>query len=138
MPARDTYHQTLKNALIKDHWQITHDPLRLRWGRKDMYVDLGAENLLTAEKAEQKIAVEIKTFRGLSEVNDIENAIGQYFVYHAVMAKVDPDRKLYLAVHQEIYREIFEEPLGQLLMDNYHIPLIVFDVPTETILKWIT
>lgn len=30
MPARDIYHNTVKNALIKDGWTITHDPLRLR------------------------------------------------------------------------------------------------------------
>ncbi len=42
MPAKDIYHDRLKNALIKDGWIITHDPLRLKWGVKDMYVDLGA------------------------------------------------------------------------------------------------
>ncbi len=36
MPARDLYHTALKNALIKDGWTITHDPLRLKWGVKDM------------------------------------------------------------------------------------------------------
>ena len=29
---------------------ITHDPLRLSWGGKDLYVNLGAERLLAAEK----------------------------------------------------------------------------------------
>lgn len=43
MPARDIYHDAVKNALIKDAWIITHDPLSLKWGKKDMYVDLGAE-----------------------------------------------------------------------------------------------
>ena len=46
MPARDTYHMTVRNALVKDGWTITHDPFRLSWGGKDMYVDLGAERLL--------------------------------------------------------------------------------------------
>jgi len=56
MPARDLYHNQLKNALIKEGWTITNDPLRLRWGSKDMYVDLGAERILSAEKDAQKIA----------------------------------------------------------------------------------
>ena len=30
MPAKDIHHDTVKNALIKDGWTITHDPLRLR------------------------------------------------------------------------------------------------------------
>ena len=51
MPARDLYHDVVRNALSKDGWAITHDPYRLPWGRKDLYVDLGAEKLLAAEKA---------------------------------------------------------------------------------------
>lgn len=41
MPAKDMYHDTVKRALVKDGWVITHDPLPLKWGRKDLYVDLG-------------------------------------------------------------------------------------------------
>ncbi len=29
MPAKDIYHDTVKKALIKDGWKITHDPLKL-------------------------------------------------------------------------------------------------------------
>ena len=66
MPARDIYHETVKNALVKDGWTITHDPLRLRLRRgKNLFVDLGAERLLAAERGTEKIAVEIKTSRGL-------------------------------------------------------------------------
>ncbi len=42
MSARDLYHSNIRNALIKDGWTITDDPLRLKWGKKDMYVDLAA------------------------------------------------------------------------------------------------
>lgn len=58
MPAKDRYHDAVKAALVRDGWTITHDPLTLRWGKKDMFVDLGAEKLLAAEKGERKIAVE--------------------------------------------------------------------------------
>lgn len=74
MPAKDIYHDCVKQALIKDGWSITKDPLRLRWGRKDMYVDLGAEKLFLAEKQNVTIAVEIKTFAAVSEVNALEKA----------------------------------------------------------------
>lgn len=43
MPARDLYHETVKNALIKDGWTITHDPLTLELGSSRLFVDLGAE-----------------------------------------------------------------------------------------------
>jgi hypothetical protein len=77
MPARDIYHDAVKNALIKDGWTITDDPLHLRWGLKDLYVDLGAEKLFAAEKEGRKIAVEVKSFIGASEIYDLENALGQ-------------------------------------------------------------
>lgn len=137
MPAKDIYHDSLKNALIKDGWIITHDPLRLKWGVKDMYVDLGAEQLVTAEKAGRKIAVEIKSFVGASELRDLENAMGQYFVYRSVMARTEPDRTLYLAVHRKVFLDVFEEPLGSLLIEDYRVPLVIFDSETEEVIKWI-
>ena len=63
MPARDIYHNTVKNTLIKDGWTITDDPFRLKWGNNLLYVDLGAEQLLTAEKENRKIAAEVKRFQ---------------------------------------------------------------------------
>ncbi len=81
MPAKDRYHDDAKTALVNDGWTITHDPLTLRWGRKDLFVDLGAEKLLAAEKEGRRIAVEVKSFSGHSEMNDLENALGQYVLY---------------------------------------------------------
>ncbi|MBC8231906.1 XisH family protein [bacterium] len=137
MPAKDIYHDNLKNAIIKDGWIITHNPLRLTWGAKDMYVDLGAEQLLAAEKTGRKIAIEIKSFVGASEMNDLEKAIGQYVIYRSVMTRTEPDRTLYLAIHNEIFLDIFEEPLGKLLLEDHQVCLIVYDLQAEVILKWI-
>lgn len=85
MPARDIYHHTVKQALISDGWAITHDPLRLQWGAKDMYVDLGAEELVAAERSGRKIAVEIKSFLGPSEIEDLRNALGQFILYRTIL-----------------------------------------------------
>jgi hypothetical protein len=137
MPARDIYHNCVKNALIKDDWTITHDPLSLKWGKKDMYVDLGAEQLLAANKADRKIAVEIKSFTSPSEMSDLEKAIGQYIVYHDVLAQVEPNRELYLAVSEEVATGLFEEPLGELLLKNHRVRLLVFNSDAEVIVKWI-
>ena len=47
MPQYDMYHDTVKRALQKDGWTITHDPFILRYGRKRVYADLGAEQLIS-------------------------------------------------------------------------------------------
>ncbi len=70
MSAKDIFHDNCKNALIKDGWTITDDPLSLKIGERDLFVDLGAEKLLVAEKADKKIAVEIKSFVNRSEMRD--------------------------------------------------------------------
>ncbi len=137
MPARDAYHANLINALVKDNWRITDDPYIMKWGSRDMYVDLGASLLLAAEKEEVKIAVELKSFTSRSPMNDLENAVGQYVVYHDVLKKIDPERILYLAVDVKPYEGIFSEPIGELMLENQRLNLVVFDKSEEVILKWI-
>ncbi|WP_442940688.1 element excision factor XisH family protein [Nostoc sp.] len=58
-------------ALEKDAWLITDDPFKLKCGTKDLYIDLGAEKLRAAQKGQQKIAVEIKSFISQSPVSSI-------------------------------------------------------------------
>ena len=136
MPARDQHHAQVRKALVKDGWAITHDPLRLRWGQRDLFVDLGAEQLLAAEKSEKKIAVEIKSFAGPSLIDDLEKAIGQFVLYHDVLANLEPERVLYLAVTEFIYLDLFAEPVGQLLLEKRRIRLMVFNPETEVIQQW--
>jgi len=137
MPAKDIYHDTAKNALIKDGWTITHDPYVLRWGTTDVFIDLGAEQLFAAERPGQKIAVEVKSFVGRSDVDDLEKALGQYILYHDILSKREPERVLYLAVHEEVFLGIFEEAIGRLLLENQRLKLLVFDRREEVILRWI-
>ncbi|MEQ8539428.1 MAG: XisH family protein [Coleofasciculus sp. D1-CHI-01] len=137
MPARDIYHYNVKNALIKDGWTITHDPLVLKVGAKDLFVDLGAEKLLAAEKEDDKIAVEVKSFVGASEIEDLKNALGQYILYADVLEDVEPDRNLYLAIRRITFLELFEEPIGKKLLQKRRLKLIVFDSKTEDIVQWI-
>lgn len=136
MPAKDIYHDTVKNALIKDGWTITDDPLRLRWGNDLLYVDLGAERLLTAKKEDEKIAVEVKSFVSPSNIAALENALGQYIVYRNIIEELEPDRTLYLAVHEEIFSTIFEEALGEMILRKNHIKLVIFSRTEEVIVKW--
>jgi len=136
MPALDLYHNAAKQALIKDGWTITHDPFHLRWGRKDMYVDLGAKKLILAERLEQKIAVEVKSFLGESELQACRDAIGQFAIYRAVLRRSYPDYKLDLAIRDVIYNSFFEEPIGQILIEDENLKFIVFDAEKEVISQW--
>jgi XisH protein. len=137
VPAKDIYHDTVKRALQKDGWIITHDPFPLQIGRKRLSADLGAERLINAEKGTQKIVVEVKSFVGRSDVKDLEQALGQYILYRQVLNEMRIDRSLYLAISQPIFNSVFTIELGQVLLKNQIIKLIVFDDKSEAIVQWI-
>lgn len=136
MAAKDIYHDDVCSALIKDEWTITDDPFRLRWGKKDYYVDLGAEQVIGAEKSEHRIAVEIKSFVGASVVDDMEKALGQYLIYRSILRRRQPDRELFLAIPKGIAK-LFDEPLGQLLLDDYDLRVLVFHPKKREIIQWL-
>ena len=71
MARRDNYHNTVRRALEADGWIITHDSLSLKFGDRNAFVDLGAEGPLAAEKSGRKIAVEVKSFLGSSDITDM-------------------------------------------------------------------
>jgi hypothetical protein len=127
----------VKAALIADGWTITHDPLQLKIGKKDLFVDLGAEQLLAADKEGRKIAIEVKSFFGDSDVEDLEKALGQFTLYHDILGRSEPDRQLYLAIREEVFQDLFTEPIGQLLLELGRLRLIVFDPKRGAIVQWI-
>ena len=137
MPAKDIYHETVKQALIKNDWTITDDPLKLTIGGRSLYVDLGAEKLIAAQKGNQKIAVEIKSFLSLSPIKDLENALGQYILYQEILRSTDTEITLYLAIREETYNDLFTEPIGQLLLKNQPIKLITFNPDAKELVQWI-
>ena len=137
MPAKDIYHDTVKNALIKDGWTITDDPLSLKVGKKDIFIDLAANKLLVAEKKDKKIAVEVKSFIGTSEIEDLKNALGQYILYEKVLRSKLSERTLYLAIRKDIYDDLFSQEIGQILLSDDYLKIIIFDPETEMITQWI-
>lgn len=102
-----------------------------------MSADLGAEYPLAAERAGQKIVVEIKSFMGPSPIQELKVALGQYDIYLGFLELLDPERKVYIAISQTIYQKFFQLKAIQMLMRRYHTPLIVVNVPTEEVVAWI-
>lgn len=137
MPAEGIYHDTVKRALQKDGWTITHDPVPLQIGKKRLSADLGAERLISAERGLQRIVVEVKSFVEQSDVKDWEQTLGQYVLYRQILNEMGVERSLYLAVSQPIFNSVFTIELGQVLLKNQVVKLIVFDDESETIVQWI-
>ena len=138
MPARDKVHQQVVSALRKDGWTITHDPFRVIWKKRKLQIDVGAERLLAAQKGDDKIAVEIKSFIGANDLEDLYQAIGQFILYRKALRKADPDRLLFLAIDIVAFKQIFDDPEGESLRAEEGINLLVFDKHTEDVILWKT
>ncbi|MEZ2232237.1 XisH family protein [Microcoleus sp.] len=136
MSAKDAFHEVVKIALQKDGWQITHDPYNLQAGTLELYIDLGAEKVVAAEKDGQKIAVEIKSFTGPSKISQFYTALGQFISYRAALQKQEIDRILYLAVPGNVYDSFFTMGFIQSLVQQNQIHLIVYDIEQEAIAQW--
>lgn len=137
MSAKDIFHDKVKNALIKDGWTITDDPYPLKWDNgENLLIDLAAERVIAAEKDNEKIAVEIKTFIGKSTMYDLHLAVGQFMVYQIALEEKEPERALFLAVPMEVFQEIFLKPKASKLTQRVDLKIIGFDVEKEEIVQW--
>ncbi len=136
MSKKDFYHDLVKEALIKAGWTIVKEQMLLNAGKRKLFVDLSAD-LIIAEKADKKIAVEIKSFLNPSEISDFQEALGQFNLYKVALAEQEPDRVLYLAIPEWAYTELFEDVFMQKILKVYEIQLILFDTQNIENLKWI-
>ena len=136
MPAKDIYHDAVKNALLKDGWIVIDDPFKLKFGLRELFVDLGVKKLLSAQKDEKKILVEVKSFSNPSPIADLEQALGQYILYSNILEEQKNQAILFMAIRYDTYCQIFSEPVGILVTRKNNIRLVIFDPKKEEILEW--
>ena len=126
----------VKSALEKEGWNITDDPLFLRFSGLELFIDLGAERIIAAQKDEEKIAVEIKSFVGNSATTEFSTALGQFLKYQVALQEEHPGRILYLAVPLDTYRSFVNLELPRILVERYQVNLIVYDPENQVIVTW--
>jgi XisH protein len=136
MSARDSFHETVKEALRKDGW-VAITPLTLKYGNTRLEVDLSAERLIVAEKAHLKIAIEVKSFTSSSVVYEFHQAVGQYLHYRLVLARTQSLRIAYLAMPSIIYTRYFGDEFFQDSLQTHQIKLILVDVDRQEIDQWL-
>jgi hypothetical protein len=137
MAAKDLFHEAVRRGLEKAQWTITNDPLELEWEEVKVKIDLAAERLIAAQRGEEKIAVEIKSFIGTSAISDFHTALGQFLNYRMMLEVNEPARLLYLAVPLEAYETFFQSRFAQAVIERHQLRLIVYEPVTEEIVQWI-
>jgi hypothetical protein len=135
--ARDAFHQAVRTALIKEGWHIFADPLYLKYGRDGLQIDLAANRLIVAEREQEKIAVEVKSFTNPSDVNEFHAVLGQYLNYRLALKRFEPERKLYLAIPEDAFERFFSRELARDAVREYGLNLAVYSVKDEVIVKWL-
>ena len=138
MSARDLFHEAVRRALEKEQWQISHDPLELVWEEVKVKIDLAAERLLAAERDNEKIAVEVKSFASPSPISEFHTALGQFLNYRLMLEVKQPERRLYLAVPVDTYGSFFQSRLAQSMVDRHQLALLVYDPNSEEVVTWIS
>jgi hypothetical protein len=63
--------------------------------------------------------------------------LGQYILYRNILEEKEPDRLLYLAIIEDVFNDIFSEPIGDLIITKNQIKLLVVNDEKEVITQWI-
>ncbi|WP_072621836.1 element excision factor XisH family protein [Spirulina major] len=101
-----------------------------------LLIDLAAHQTISAMRAEEKIAVEIKSFIGLSNLHEYHLALGQFLNYRLALKTIKPDRVLFLAVPRDAYQDFFTDTFIQSSLREFAVKLIIFHPTKEVILEW--
>ena len=138
MPAKDVYHEAVKNGLIKDGWRILADSYFLQYEDAQLYADLLAEKTLLAEQNNRIIVVEIKSFINPSPMRDFELALGQYIVYRDILDLSEKHYAIYLAVKDTVFESFFQRKSVKAIVKRHQVEFIVFNNEQEEIVSWIS
>ncbi len=135
--ARDKYHYVVREALEKDGWRVKSDPFITRFGDKRIEIDLEAERILVAEKDEERILVEIKSFLTPSAFYEFHGALGQYNNYRRILRMTGENAPLYLAMPEDVFDVLLNDEFGQLTIKEEHMKIILFQPIEKNISRWI-
>jgi len=134
LPAKDRHHDAVKHALINDGWRITGEQVRLTFGDRYLWIDMQAEKL----DQQHIILVEVKELDDVdSPVEALASAVGKYLLYRLGLSYTQQQIPLFLAVTEASYTGILSTVMGQSMLDQIQISLLVFDPNQEAIVKWI-
>jgi len=85
-----------------------------------------------------RLLLKSKCSNSPSLMTELEKAVGQYGIYRTFLKRVNPERKLYLAVAQDVYQDFFQRPAIQEVVTDHQISLLIFEPITEEIIQWIS
>jgi len=138
--AFDKYHEAVRRGLIKQGWKVTSNSFVVKPSAKIRYVmDLAAEKIIFEAQNEkmEKIVVEVKTFGKESFTHEYSEVLGQYEQYKFALEYNSINRKLWLAIPENIYTQHFSDHFIMASCARHGVSIIVYDPILEIITQWI-
>ena len=118
-------------------WTVTDDPLTLMIDGDMFAIDLGAEKIIAAEKGNEKIAIELKTFDQPSLIYEFHKALGQYFNYQTALIESSSNRELFVAIPDSILEKLMNKSIVRKSIERLKMKFIIVNLETLKIVKWI-
>lgn len=138
MPKRDKYHLAVREALEKDGWTITDDPLTVPTPGLEFHIDLGAvRDMIGAQKDGEQIAVEIKSLKNNSFFYDFHQALGQFMMYRLALKMAGKKHFLFLAIPNVIFVRLKRVEIYREAWKEYQVSLLTFNENKKKIIRWI-
>lgn len=137
MPQKDTFHQTVINALQKQGWNVAFDPLFVPTeGGVNFFIDLGVTSVIGVEKNGRYVAVEIKSFNETSLLHSFYEILGQYLMYEMALEEQEQSWELYIAITTSGFQKLGNAPIFKRAIQKFRMNFIIFDPLSQTILQW--
>jgi hypothetical protein len=134
--AKDKLHNIVEIALLKDGWRNIK-AISLDYEGTDLNIDIIADKLISAEKGNLQIAVEVKSFNNPSVTYDFHQAVGQYLHYRMALERLNIQRMPYLAVPEAIHTNYLSQPFFQDSLSLHCVNLVTVSVVSQEIAQWI-
>jgi predicted outer membrane protein len=138
--AKDVIHNAIRIALENDGWEITKDPFTLNLMGDDTFVhiDMSAQkSAVNKSKNETIVAIEVKSFTGVSVLNAFHEALGQFLNYRDAIREHKLSLKLYLAVSEAGWDKLNSLTFVQRRIKQYRLKFVIIDIQTYKVIKWI-
>lgn len=137
MPKKDDIHDVTQNAVEKDGWIITDDPLVLLPKEDNLAIDLAAEKFFVATKQTEKIAIEVKSFGQASLLYAFHGAVGQWINYVSAVMEAKLDMEVYIAMPLFAYIKLTQSRVVRRTISRLQMKLLIIDIKKQEIVKWI-
>ncbi|MBI5667759.1 MAG: hypothetical protein HZC41_07100 [Chloroflexi bacterium] len=136
MSRLDYCHLQIVHALEKDRWKVNPIPLEIETPERTIHVDIEASRHVKGTQ-QRVLMAEVKCFPDRKKTTrELYEAVGQYIIYRAVLAEINTNVPLYLALPVEVYTTVFDSTARRAVRDNM-IKLPIVNLELERIVEWI-